>query len=157
MATPQSFAGNLARVTLHSQVIANLTNWSCSATTDTAESTPMGPADTDKDFRWAKVESTFTGWTASADGYIVGAGSDLGHDDGDSDLLSGASGSDLTSLTPVTLDLFFHWVSDGTNERHGYLSGDAYLAGMSWSTDANDIETITYNFQGTGQLSFKKA
>ncbi len=158
MAVPNVFAGNLCQVIWgsggDSDVMANLTSWTAEATTDFAEATPMGPADDSDIYRWKTMKPTFTRWTASADGLIVDASDTsygmIGHDAASG--LGGVTQSDLGGLTDIRLRLHF-----SQTNADGYLEGSARLVGLEHSADANDIETISYSFTGSGPLLFKLA
>lgn len=104
-----------------------ITSWSLDASGDVAETTNMSSAND-----WKEYVAGFRGWTATVEANFNGTSM--------TNMIADLAGA------AATLNLYF----TGTTG----LNGSAFLTGLSAKVDANGVEKITYNFQGTGALAY---
>lgn len=108
-------------------------SWSLTATKDTVEVTAM------KD-TWKTYLSGNTDWTATVTCLTDTTGTDI--------TLNNAGAPDGLGQKTARLELYFLYsISD-----YKSLFGNAICTGISENTDVNGVGTVTYSFQGYGQL-----
>ena len=111
--------------------IEHITNWTVTATADTAEATAMGDT-------YKSRTVGFQDWTATATGYVDTAGLDV-------PLATGGTEA-IGEETPAELELYFDAV--GAPGAVALLYGTAICTDISINTDADSNPTVTYTFQG---------
>lgn len=123
--TAEIFHGKGAAVVWETSTLANVTEWSCSVTADTAESTVMHATSYGKTREVGFKAATATVTTRLPAGDVV-----------------------ITEGDSATLEL---WRTSTTTAK-GY-TGTAICTGIDVGVDMNDIETATYSFQFTGSVT----
>ena len=121
-------------------VLAQCISWTADLTHDTSEVTAM--AGYQASGYWRTFHTGFQSWTASVECYQDTAGTlvSIGGDNGLAD--------DITA----NLELYFNYDTDTT--LYNGLNGVAICSGMTTGHDKDDIATISYSFQGNGQLAW---
>ena len=111
--------------------VAYIDSWSLSPSIDTAEVTAFG--NTSKAY-----VSTLRGWTVTASGTL-----DRSDSTGQLVILNDFE----STATSTTLSL---WLYDSTS----HWQGEAYVTGQTVNSQVGDKVTVSWTFQGTGNLSY---
>ena len=137
--------GKAANVYWDSQVtdtvIQFCQNWTLDVTHDVTDTTSM--QDT-----WKTYFTGFQDWTAAVTGYLPLGGSDLPME-GDA---TPQSLGQVGVATTARLELYVIW--DTVTPLYTSLYGEGWCTGIEYGADANGTATVTYTFQGTGQIQW---
>ncbi len=123
-------AGKAGSIKLTTNTIAEVQDWSLDIGTDMMEDTALLND-------WKSFVAGLKEWSASAESSWAVATDTNGQTAAQAAFLAG---------TTVEVRLYV----DGTN----YYSGNAYITGLSVSTEVSGIVTASWDFQGTGELSY---
>ncbi len=125
MAMLHGRAGSVSFAGGGAEDLLRITSWTADATADVAETTAMSDAN-----YWKSYLAGFKDWTATVE-------------------VNSNTASFLTSLGEATPAALVLTLVAGTT-----LTGNAFMTGASMSEPVDGIVTITYNFQGTGELAY---
>lgn len=131
-----AFHGKLGSVTFSGDAILNVTSWSINATAKVSESTAMNADDGAKTYL-----AGYLNWTATVEGILE----DTETPGGDPDPTTDIADSDGAALVL--------YGSTAGGELAKKYSGTAIVTSISYRIDKNDVEKITYSFQGSGELA----
>lgn len=147
MASPSKvYNGKYATVAWGGNTVLNLTDWEVTITRDSADATPMVNDCADPDLRWNTTVPGGIGWTATANGYTIGTALDIG----------GMEMSDIAG-TPADDGITVQFYFECATAASGYLEGTAFMTGSGFSASSTSLESVSYNFTGTGRLEYKTA
>ena len=121
------FSGNRGMVYAGAAQVANVTNWSLTVEADNLDSSAMGT-------EWRTFITGIKQWSGTIDAHW-----DLTND------AQKALFDALTGSTLVSLKLYI----DSTKN----FSGDAMITSADTTVPFDGIETITFNYQGNGELT----
>jgi hypothetical protein len=124
--------GNNGEVQVSSTVVGEVKSWSLSMTRDTIEDTAMG--DDNKTFTYGKMSATGT--------------IEVHFDDDDS--AQGSLRDAVMNGTTVTLNLY---TADSSTSGTDYYTGTALLTSADVSVEMDSIESRTFNFTITGDVT----
>jgi hypothetical protein len=132
-----AFHGKSGKVTFAAGAVANLTGWTLDATAEVADGTVMTASACTSSTHWRDYAIGFKQWTATCEANL---------DDGgiDPDLAT-----DLVDADGAALILYEGMQASSVRK----YSGTAFLTGVSVSVDKDDVEKVTYSFQGSDTLS----
>jgi predicted secreted protein len=125
-----AIAGKSGKLSLGTNIVSDINNWSLELGTDTLDVTALGD-------EWKKFIAGLKEWSASAEGsYAI-------HTDtnGQKALQEAFLNSSLVSLKLYINDI-------------NYYSGDAYISSLSVEDPVDDTVSVSFEFQGTGPLSY---
>ena len=125
-----AIAGKSGKLELGSSNVVDISSWSLELGTDTLEVTVLGDD-------WKKFIAGLKEWSASAEGFFSVHTDTTGQKALQDAFLNG---------TEVALKLKVN----ATN----YYSGNAYISGLSVEDPVDDTVSISFEFQGTGALSY---
>ena len=125
-----AIAGKSGKLELGSSNVVDISSWSLELGTDTLEVTALGDD-------WKKFIAGLKEWSASAEGFFSVHTDTAGQKALQDAFLNG---------TEVALKLKVN----ATN----YYSGNAYISGLSVEDPVDDTVSISFEFQGTGALSY---
>lgn len=125
-----AIAGKSGKLELGSSNVVDISSWSLELGTDTLEVTALGDD-------WKKFIAGLKEWSASAEGFFSVHTDTTGQKALQDAFLNG---------TEVALKLKVN----ATN----YYSGNAYISGLSVEDPVDDTVSISFEFQGTGALSY---
>jgi len=133
--------GKQGSVTFATVAITGVLSWSIDATCDTADATVMDSSAVAAGTHWKAYAAGFKRWTATVECNL---------DDGglDPDL-----STDFVDTDGAALVLFTERTGGGGRK----YSGTAFVTGISPSADKNDMEKVTFIFQGSSTLSVAAA
>ena len=123
-----AIAGKDGKVMVGGNQVAETTNWSLDIGTDTIDTTAHGD-------EWRKFIAGLKNWSAT-----IEANWDMSDVNGQKALQDALLGG-----TKVTLQLYV-----GSN----YYSGEAYITRISVGVPVGDKVSVTFEAQGTGQLTY---
>jgi len=125
-----AIAGKSGKLGLDASTVVDVSSWSLELGADTLEVTALGDD-------WKRFIAGLKEWSASAEGFYSV------HSDatGQKSLQDAYLGS-----TEVSLKLYV----SATN----YYSGNAYISGLSVEDPVDDTVSISFEFQGTGPLTY---
>ncbi len=109
-------------------------NWSIDITHDVADITAMQDS-------WRTFYGGFRDWTATVECLLPAAGANIG-----------LGGDDGMGDDECNLELYLRW--DSGTPSYTALYGLAICNGESFGFDKDGIPTVTYTFQGIGQLQW---
>ncbi|GAB7388996.1 hypothetical protein BSNK01_28340 [Bacillaceae bacterium] len=127
-----SISGVGGKVRIGTNDVTELSNWSLDVEADTLDITHFGNSG------WAVNAAGGRSWS----GFFEGTWN-VANDDNGQKVLQDA----MFAGTIITLELY-------VDDTHKY-TGQAILTGMSVETAADDWVTISFDFQGTGPLSYQ--
>lgn len=119
-------------------VVTQIQSWSLDVTHDIAEATSM--QDT-----WKTYRTGFQDWTASVVCLLPLAGGDL-------PVEADGTPQSLGDVTAARLELYVVW--DTGTPLYKLLYGNGFVTGIEYGSDRNEAPTITYTFQGSGQMQW---
>ena len=125
-----AIAGKSGKIEIGSNTVVDISNWSLEIGADTLEVTALGDD-------WKKYIAGLKEWSASAEGFFS-----VHTDTGGQAALQNA----FLSGTEVALRLKVNAVN--------YYSGNAYISSLSVEDSVDDTVSISFEFQGTGPLSY---
>lgn len=125
-----AIAGKNGKLNIGANIVTDINNWSLDLGLDTIDVTALGD-------EWKKFISGLKEWSASAEGSFA-----IPTDTNGQTALQNA----FLNGTEVALNLYV----SGTN----YYSGNAYISGLSVEDPVDDAVTVSFEFQGTGALTF---
>ncbi len=117
--------------------ILNLTSWLIDATAEVSESTFLDASTVTASTHWKSYKTGFLTWTATATGKFDETGG-----------LDPDLATDLKDADGAALVLYEGLGADSVRK----YTGNAFVTGISISV-SNDVETVTYTFQGSGALA----
>lgn len=123
------FAGNNGKVVVGSSQVANVVSWDLTVEADELDATCMGS-------NWGQYITGIRRWSGSLECQW-----DLTDTSGQKALYDA-----LTGATSVTLYLY--------TDASKYFMGRAYITSSTSTVNVSDIETITFDFRGTGTLTY---
>lgn len=112
--------------------------WSATINVEIVEVTAMGDT-------WVANVRGFTDWTATAECLLDSAGSDIPLDPAGTPVGLGHG-------TAVNLELYM--VYDTSTPLYAMLWGSAICSGLSLGTGAAGVATVTYKFEGVGEIAY---
>lgn len=127
-----AISGTGGKVMIGTNEVAELSSWTLDVEAETLDVTHFG------NNGWANSVAGFRSWSGSFEGTWA-----VGTDTNGQRALQDA----MFAGTPVTLELYVN----GTNK----YTGQAILTNMSVETSAEDLVTISFDFQGTGPLTYQ--
>jgi predicted secreted protein len=125
-----AIAGKSGKLGLGASAVMDISSWSLELGADTLDVTALGDD-------WKKFIAGLKEWSASAEGFYSVHTDATGQK---------ALQDAYLNSTEVSLKLFVN----ATN----YYSGSAYISGMSVEDPVDDTVSISFEFQGTGALSY---
>jgi predicted secreted protein len=125
-----AIAGKGGKLGLGAAVVLNISSWSLELGTDTLDVTAFGDD-------WKKFIAGLKEWSASAEGFFSVHTDATGQKALQDAFLAG---------TEVAIKLNVN----NTN----YYSGNAYISGLSVEDPVDDTVSISFEFQGTGALTY---
>ncbi|MEN8493477.1 phage tail tube protein [Dehalococcoides sp. THU3] len=125
-----AIAGKSGKLGLGANTVVDVSSWSLELGADTLDVTALGDD-------WKKFIAGLKEWSASAEGFYSVHTDATGQK---------ALQDAYLNSTEVALKLFVN----ATN----YYSGSAYISGMSVEDPVDDTVSISFEFQGTGALSY---
>jgi predicted secreted protein len=125
-----AIAGKSGKLGLGANTVVDVSSWSLELGADTLDVTALGDD-------WKKFIAGLKEWSASAEGFYSVHTDATGQK---------ALQDAYLNSTEVSLKLFVN----ATN----YYSGSAYISGMSVEDPVDDTVSISFEFQGTGALSY---
>lgn len=131
-----AFHGKQGSATFNADPVLNVTSWSIDATAEVSEDTILDASTVTASTHWKSYKTGFLTWTATVSGKFDETGEldpdlsiDLKDPDGAVLVLSEGLGADSVRM----------------------YTGTAFVTGISLGV-TNDVETVTYTFQGSGAL-----
>ena len=125
-----AIAGKSGKLGLGASAVMDISSWSLELGADTLEVTALGDD-------WKKFIAGLKEWSASAEGFYSVHTDVTGQRALQDAYLNGAE---------VSLKLFVNVAN--------YYAGNAYISGLSVEDPVDDTVSISFEFQGTGALSF---
>lgn len=125
-----AIAGKNGKLSLAANTVSDIKNWSLDLGADTIDVTALGD-------EWKTFIAGLKEWKASADGSFA-----INTDTNGQAALQTA----FLNATEVSLRLYIN----NTN----YYSGNAYISSLSVEDPVDDAVNVSFEFQGTGALSY---
>lgn len=125
-----AIAGKSGKLGLGANTVVDVSSWSLELGADTLDVTALGDD-------WKKFIAGLKEWSASAEGFYSVHTDATGQK---------ALQDAYLNSTEVSLKLFVN--------ASNYYSGSAYISGMSVEDPVDDTVSISFEFQGTGALSY---
>lgn len=125
-----ALAGKAGKVMIGTANVAEIKNWSLDTSVDMLDDTVLGDS-------WKTFIAGLAEWSASAEGVFAVDTDTNGQTALQTAYLAGTS---------VTLKLYV--------SANKFYSGTAYISNMSIEDTVEDIVTVSFEFQGSGQLAF---
>lgn len=121
-------------------------SWTCEAVVDVAETTSFQDS-------WKSYLSGVKDWTATIECKADDSGPQIPFTTAGGVSGLGEDNATLMADNQNTLELFLVWDTSG-NTQYVCLYGQAVVTGIAHTVGVDDVETLTYSFQGTGTLAF---
>ena len=125
-----AIAGKNGKLMLAANVVAEISNWSLELGADTHDVTALGE-------EWKRHIAGLREWSASAEGSFALHTDSAGQGALQTAFLGGTEVSLLFYVNPAN-----------------YYAGTAYISGLSVEDPVDDAVSVSFEFQGSGPLSF---
>jgi hypothetical protein len=132
-----AFHGKQGRVTFAAGAVSNVLSWSINATADTADGTVMSAVTVTAATHWKSHLVGFKDWTATIECDLDSGGLDPDLD------------TDFSDADGIAVVLYEGLQSQSVRK----YSGNGIITAIRPSTDKNDVAKVTYEVQGSGELS----
>ena len=129
------FTGNNGKAYYDGGEIGNVTSWSVDVNMDTVETTVMAET-------WKSKLPSHKDWSGTIEINMDSTNFDPGIDN---------LGEDDGEVTPSPVEVKFMF---GDEDGDGYLEGPCLLTGISASVTVGDVTTVSYTFEGNGEIEY---